>query len=293
MKKILFIQRLLLTILLVSCIKISSGFAGQSTSYIINPSAISSGGIKSSSANNSNLTSLGLISFSNISSSNYSGLSGFLVALAIAGDTIPPSISGVKFDGREVVKNDFIKGDALLTAVVQDDTGISLEASGVVIDNNTVSFSNFVSPASYDATSGNMAYQLSLTSGSHTIQIKALDLNNNSSTYVQTLEVDTGEIKAVSAFVFPNPYNPNQGKAKFAYQLNRDANVTLYLFNEINQLVWQRSFPAGGNGGQTGYNEIEWDGVTDFGEQAGNGAYFLRIVSGGKVISKVKVAVLK
>jgi hypothetical protein len=280
-------------IILISFSLSSVALASQSANYISVPNSVSSGGIKSSSSNNSNISSVGIASYSDTQSTNYISLNGFLVVLAGSGDMIPPSISNIKFDGRDVVKNDFIKSDALLTAILQDGSGISMDASGVVVDNTTTYLTNFVTPSTYDAATGNMNYNLNLSSGSHTIKILAVDMNANSTTYVQTLEVDTGELRAASSLVYPNPFNPNQGKAKFAYQLNRDGNVTLYLFNEINQLVWQRNFQAGSNGGQAGYNEIEWDGVTDFNEQVANGAYYLRVVSGGKVIGKTKVAVLK
>lgn len=271
----------------------ATAFASQSTNFISNPTAINSGGGKSSSANNINFCSLGLSSFFNTASPGFSSANGFLITIAGQGDVVPPSISNVKFDGQEVAKNDLIKKDASLTATVQDTGGISPDASSVTVDNTTTYFKNFVSPSSYNLADGSMTYKLNLNSGTHTITISAMDNNHNSSTYSQTLQVETGEPKATATFVYPNPFDPNHGRAKFAYQLNQDTNITLYLFNEINQVVWQKTFSSGTTGGKAGYNEIEWGGETDFGGIVDNGGYFLRIVSGGKVIGKIKVAVLK
>ena len=268
-------------------------FASQSTNFTSNPNLIDSGGDKSSSASYVNLCTIGISSFFNTASPNYSSSNGFLIALVGQVDVTAPTISNVKFDGQEVAKNDFIKSNATLTASVLDAGGISPNTSSVIVDGTATYFKNFVSPSSYNSTTGSLTFKLNLNNGMHTIGISAKDLTNNASSCSQTVKVETGEPKATATFIFPNPFDPNHGKARIAYQLNQDANVTLYIFNEINQQVWQRNFTAGSNGGRSGYNEIEWGGENDFGGMAHNGAYFLRIVSGGKVIGKIKIAVLK
>jgi hypothetical protein len=272
-------------------------FALQSSNYTSNPNVVSPGGTKSSSTNFTNISSIGLqigpIGHIGSTSTGYLALHGFLVAIAGAGDVIPPSISNVKYNGVTVVNNDFINKDALLTASVLDNTGISFDASAVIVDNVNTFFANFTQPSSFDAASGGLTFKLNLATGTHTIKILASDLNSNVATYVQTLEVSAGELAAISPLIYPNPFNPNKGPAKIVYKLNQDAAVTLYMFNEINQLVWKRNFEPKTNGGGTGYNEVVMDGVNDFGQVLVNGPYFLRIVANGKVIGKVKIAVIK
>ena len=208
-------------------------------------------------------------------------------------DITAPSITSVKVNSATIVNNDYVKKDGTLTAVVQDATGVSIEASAMIIDSVTTLFKDLTLPSTYDASTGNLTYVLNLSTGTHTIVISAVDYNNNTSTYTRTVKVDSGEPAANMAYIYPNPFNPLQGSARIAYQLNQDADITLYMFNEINQLVWKRVYLSGVNGGKSGYNEISWDGNTDFGELAPNGPYFLRIVSGGRMIGKIKIAVLK
>jgi len=283
MKKTTFLLILLMIVLATNTIASS-------------PSTPAGGTGKSSSSNNTNISSEEIASYGKNTSTNYIMLGGFLSALAGGGDIIPPSISSVRFDNEEVANDDFIKNDATLTATILDNvggSGVSLETSRIIIDNTGTYFSDLSSPNSFNASTGALSYALSLTSGTHTITIEAVDDNGNTSRYIREAQVDTGDLAASMAFIFPNPFNPNAGRAKIAYQLNRDSDVTLYMFNEINQLVWKRSYLSGQNGARAGYNEIEWDGASDFGDIVGNGPYFLRIASGGRMIGKIKIAVLR
>ncbi|MCX5750100.1 MAG: hypothetical protein NT099_00250 [Candidatus Saganbacteria bacterium] len=284
-------KRIILTFIVLLCLT-AVVFAGQSSNFTSSPEATSSGGGNASSSNFSSNTSVGSVSGGNLVSASFSALSGFL-SMLVGADITAPTITTVKIDSQTVVNNDYVKKDGTLTAVVQDGTGVSIESSAMIIDSSTTYFKNLTSPSTYDASTGNLTYVLNLSTGTHTIVISAVDYNNNTSTYTRTVRVDTGDPAAAMAYIYPNPFNPLNGPAKIAYQLNRDSDVTLYMFNEINQLVWKRVYLSGVNGGKSGYNEISWDGNTDFGDLAGNGPYFLRIVSGGKMIGKIKIAVLK
>ncbi|MBN2058088.1 MAG: hypothetical protein JW782_04785 [Candidatus Saganbacteria bacterium] len=265
-----------------------------STHYTIAPQAATSGGSRSYSSNNSNLSSSGQASSAKMTSANYINISGFAGSLLSGTDSTPPSIGNFKVDGEPVVDNDYVKSDGLLTATILDlDSAISQESSSISIDGTATALSALVSPNSYDALSGTLTYQLNLSDGEHTMILSARDTSNNSASLTRIVKVDSSGAKAANAFIYPNPYNPSNGNARIAYQLNQDADITLYLFNEINQLVWKRTYPSGSNGGSSGYNEIEWNGTTDFGQVAGNGAYFLRIVSGGKQIGRIKIAILR
>ena len=213
---------------------------------------------------------------------------------AVFAGTTPPEIVEVKFNDKEIVNNDYITKDARLTATVTDPaSGISTIESKITIDTTEITFANLTSPASYDATTGLLLYDLNLTNGTHTIKITAVDNNSNTSTYQRTVEVNSGSTSSTLALAYPNPFNPNQGKAKIAYTLTRDTGVNLYIFNELNQLVMRRSYIPSYPGGSAGYNEIEWDGTDDNNRPVGNGPYYVRILAGGRSIGRIKIAVLR
>lgn len=274
---------------------VTAAFASQSTNYISNPNSAGSSGSTGSSANYASSVSLGGASSGVTPSGSFIGLAGFMAATMLATDVFPPTITNVKFGGKDTVNNDFTTQNATLTATVLDlGSGVSLESSRILVDGAATAFSALTSPSTYDAVTGALTCALSLGTGTHYVTIEAFDNNYNHATYTRLLQVDTGGVRAAATFIYPNPYNPDSGTAaRIAYQLNSNADVTLYMFNEINGLVWKRTFAAGTNGGQQGYNEVAWNGSTDFNDVAQNGAYFLRIVSGGKVIGKIKIAILK
>jgi hypothetical protein len=91
----------------------------------------------------------------------------------------------------------------------------------------------------------------------------------------------------------PNPFNPLDGPTTILYQLNQDANVVVLIFNISHELVYKRDYSSGTNGGQTGDNNITWDGYNDFAQLAANGVYFFRVVDkgSGKILVKGKIAV--
>lgn len=271
-------------------------WAASSASFVANPHGPDMGSGPTASTNYQSDVSAGLVSSGSLTSISFNSLAGMLpiISLTASGDGSAPVISNIKIDGSLIVNLDLVKGNGSLTATVTDESsGINQAASRVVIDGTATAFGALTGASTYDAATGGLTRGLSLGAGTHYLTIEARDVSGNSTLVARTVVVDGGELRAANAFIHPNPFNPASGPARLAYQLSSDADITLFIFNEINQLVWRRVYPSGGNGGRVGYNEIGWDGTTDFNETAGNGAYFLRIVSGGKVIGKIKIAVLK
>jgi hypothetical protein len=95
----------------------------------------------------------------------------------------------------------------------------------------------------------------------------------------------------------PNPFNPSTGPTMIKYKLNTTAAITLYLFNQRGELIWQKAIPAGENGAKAGDNAVPWDAISDFNESVPTGVYVLSIVtrSGGatRELSRIKIAVIR
>jgi hypothetical protein len=97
-----------------------------------------------------------------------------------------------------------------------------------------------------------------------------------------------GKSAAAGALGAFSPANP----ARIAYTLSADKAVDIFI-QDLKEAkpVYHRKFAAGASGGTRGYNEILWDGKTDFGNTIANGIYVLQIVSGGRVVATYKFAV--
>lgn len=99
----------------------------------------------------------------------------------------------------------------------------------------------------------------------------------------------------------PSPFDPSKQTFLFYYDLNNAADVDIYVYDITGTLVWQKglSYDGGsaGNGGSAGPNRVSWDGVNNFGESLGSGAYIYMIIANSsgerKIIGRGKFAVLR
>ena len=110
--------------------------------------------------------------------------------------------------------------------------------------------------------------------------------------------IAAGRVDVVGrTFNEPNPFNPDSGPTMIKYKLNAMAAITLYMFNQRGELIWQKAIPAGENGAQAGDNAVPWDAISDFNESVPTGVYVLSIVtrSGGttRELSRIKIAVIR
>ena len=272
----------------------TQSFAMISASYTISTSGIAArnGTVSSSSYGGSAGAGIGAVG--RTSSASYSGISGPYGAVLLATGTTPPVISDFKIDSMTIVDGDLIKGDATLTATVTDNLGVDTVKSSVEVDGVFTAFSALTSPSTYEAAMGALSYKLNISSsGDHTVKIIAVDTNNNATSFLRSVKTNSGDLIALAVCFYPNPFNPNSAAGAIAYQLNKDSDVSIYIFNAIGQLIYRSNCMSGASGGHVGYNEVAWDGKDDFGAIVGNDIYFVRVVSGGKVIGRTKIAVIK
>lgn len=206
-------------------------------------------------------------------------------------DTTSPIISTVKIDGRLVVSGDYIRKDAILTAVVTDETSLSLPLSSVEIDGTSYPFSNLGVNSTFEAI--NLTFRFALSAGTHEIKINGVDSSQNKKTITYSLVVDESSLKATGVLLNPNPFNPSSGPAKIGYQLSKEGDTSIFIFDTLGQLVYRKNYLSGSEGAHVGYNEVDWDGKSNSGEYLSNDAYFLRVVSANKAIGRTKIAIIR
>jgi hypothetical protein len=266
-----------------------------SSSYSIPSSGISSTGGSGSSASYAGISVIGSPAAGKTSSPSYTSTAGTGVVIVTTSATAP-AISDLRVDGTPVINGDYVKSNGVLTATISADANstLALAASSIEVDGTATSFAALSGSSTYDAAARVLTYHLSLTAtGDHAIKITAVDAGGQSSSASLAVKVDTGALKAVAVYCYPNPYNPNNGNARIAYQLNKDANTAIYLFNSVGELIFKRDIASGNAGAHAGNNEVTWNGQSDFGSVVGNDIYFLRVVSDGKPVGKAKIAVVK
>lgn len=298
MKKILFA---ILVILIAS-----AAYAASSSSFISSPEGF---GMSPGSTESSAFyiwTTSGDTAIGEASSGTYNMGAGFVSAYTLtisdvsspeAPDTTPPKIQNIQFDGRTTVSGDYVTAQPVITATVTDEeTGLLLNICSVEVDSVMISFSALSGSSTYDASSGLLTYCPTFSDGTHSFRIHARDTASNySSSESLSITVQSTGVEIKGAVLnYPNPFNPAIGEeTEIGYQLSADANVTVYIFNILGQPIKKIDCPAGTEGGSAGYNKVAWNGYSDFSRIAGNDLYLVRIVSGGKVIGKTKIVVLK
>ena len=79
---------------------------------------------------------------------------------------------------------------------------------------------------------------------------------------------------------YPNPFNP---ATTFRYDLPKDGNVSIYLYNVLGQVV---SVLLEDSYRPAGYHSLEWNGTNSMGKQVASGLYFYSIRAGSFTATK-------
>ncbi|MGE4169211.1 MAG: T9SS type A sorting domain-containing protein [Candidatus Margulisiibacteriota bacterium] len=93
------------------------------------------------------------------------------------------------------------------------------------------------------------------------------------------------------ALVYPNPFQQAKGGI-IGYQLSKNVDIQLQIYDIFSNRIFNGSFAAGSEGAKYGYNKVRLDLDSFGGYQLSAGVYFYVLVSGGKVLSKGKMAVI-
>ncbi|MGC6366636.1 MAG: T9SS type A sorting domain-containing protein [Candidatus Marinamargulisbacteria bacterium] len=89
----------------------------------------------------------------------------------------------------------------------------------------------------------------------------------------------------------PNPFKFSQGTT-LVYNLTHAADVQLVMYDVRGQMILNRSFSAGSNGGNSNRNQVVISQHDFNGFGLSNGVYFYVLITNGKVLGKGKMAVI-
>ena len=217
--------------------------------------------------------------------------------------TIKPVISDVRFNSADYVAGDTISSNPLISAKLTDIGGVGgIEISNLKLtaDTTLYTYASFdASTDSCNSTTGIFVFKVknTLSTGTHNVKIEVSDYLGNWATYeAKDLNVnDSSGIVQMDGIPlnYPNPFRPLSETTKITYKLTLDSDILIYIFDLRGVLIKKANYSSGSIGGKAGYNEIIWDGKDDFGSTVGDGIYPFRIVAGGKVLGKGKIAVLE
>ena len=218
-------------------------------------------------------------------------------------NTTKPVISDVQSDGSGLVSGDTIRTAPVIAAKLSDTGGVGgiyINNLKITVDTTLYTYASFdASTDSYNSTTGVFTFKVknTLSTGTHNVKIEVSDYLGNWGTFEAnnlTVNDSSGTVALDGVPLnYPNPFNTSTGPTKITYKLTVDSDIIVYVFDVRGVLIRKSTYSSGSMGGKAGYNEITWDGKDDFGSTVGNGIYPYRIVSGGRVLGRGKIAVLE
>ncbi|HAR63164.1 MAG TPA: hypothetical protein DF296_02940 [Candidatus Margulisbacteria bacterium] len=203
-------------------------------------------------------------------------------------DTYDPTITDVRIDNsKDVIKGDIMSKQPKVTAKISDSgTGVDITSITLTLYDETRMVTNSYTltnnALTYDAATNVMTFiqPVSLTPGFYDLTISVKDLSTRAiEVKISSLNVVSGSNRINGTINYPNPFNPNIEKTNITYSLNESMDITLVIYNNAADKIWERIFAPGEEGAHAGYNVVAWDGKTDSGERMGNGVYLYHIVS--------------
>jgi hypothetical protein len=146
-----------------------------------------------------------------------------------------------------------------------------------------------------DDCTGEIEHTITPEGGRKIIYAMLIDSAGNESNIVSDTIYFSGE-----AHSYPNPFNPlspnpDEQFANLAFYLDRDALVSIDIFDLFGNRVYSKSYhcPAGRNDGRYD-SRLRWDGLNNNKEQVASGGYICILKKDeNKEIGKIKIAVLK
>jgi len=220
---------------------------------------------------------------------------------AAPADNLPPKIIAYMND-ESFVSGGVTNQSPFLLLKLEDENGINT-ASGIghditaILDGdeaNPLILNDYYETEPDDFTKGNVKYQYKdLTPGLHTLNIKAWDVYNNSSTTeIQFLVVNENDALVLERVLnYPNPF-VSYTEFWFNHNSASELEVMVQVYTVSGKLVktLQGNSATGNKGGNASlFRGLPWDGKDDFGDRIGKGVYVYKLTV--KSISTNKKAV--
>jgi len=212
-------------------------------------------------------------------------------------DRVGPIIS-IGFEGVENFNSGDVVGDQpMLRAAISDSiSGVNITGEighkiTLALDGRTDDKIDITDLFNYDSgsyTRGAALYPLgALAEGRHTVEIKAWDnLNNSSSATVEFVVRPKNQLVLSDVLNYPNPL---RNRTSFTFELNfADTEVRVKIFTLAGRLI--RTLESVG---VRGFNQIDWDGRDEDGDSLANGVYLYKIIAtqnlGGEALRAEKI----
>jgi hypothetical protein len=205
-----------------------------------------------------------------------------------------PEIS-LYMDSKDFESGDVTSKNPTLLAYLSDENGINTVGTGIGHDITAIldddysdvwDLNNYYVADKDDYTQGTVEYPLSdLSTGVHTLKLKAWDVANNSSEVEIEFEV-TGDFIIDEISNYPNPLSSYTYFVVSHNQSGETLDAILFIYNQHGQLIDQFQTEVGSSGNTT--NPIRWD-LGESGVLAAAGMYVYRVVlqnSEGVIASK-------
>lgn len=218
-------------------------------------------------------------------------------------DNVGPELK-IYLNDDSFVNGSISSANPLLVVEAYDEYGINTVGNGIghditaVLDGNTgdpIVLNEYYKSNLDSYQNGKLQYTLrNMSVGSHTLDVKIWDVNNNSSTIrLDFVVTEDQDVQLDHVLNYPNPftthttfmYEHNQSCASLETQINIYT-VSGRLVKTINQLVPTNGFRVEG---------ISWDGKDDFGDQLAKGVYVYQLkvtMPDGKKAQKMEKLVL-
>jgi hypothetical protein len=217
-------------------------------------------------------------------------------------DTDKPVIDKILLDDTSVKSGDFIASFSELAINLSDkkpeDSGIC-SYNIKLINKNTEEIlfatQNIIdTPKNTYIVTANINNSLNI--GQYSLQISVQDSSLNEVVKDIKLHI-SNKLEISNLLSGPNPFNPNNESTEIQYLLSKKAEVQIHIYSISGELLWRKDIATGDiNGGNLGFNSVEWDGQNRFGETVANGVYIAYLIfrdDEDKIVKKHKIAVLK
>ena len=173
-----------------------------------------------------------------------------------------------------------------LIAKIRDDYGINTTGNGIghditaILDNQndkTIILNDYYETEKDSFNSGTVRYPLDdLSVGTHTLRVRAWDINNNHAESEISFEVVSNEKLTLKHVLnYPNPFTTH---TEFFFEQNQrggtfDIQIQIYTISgKLLKTITETQFIEGNRSAG-----IIWDGRDDYGDRIGKGVYLYRL----------------